>query len=56
MSLGFNSFSVLHFWSIFVAAAGIKVWAEKSIATSLTIAALPYAVIYGLWAAKNAFF
>lgn len=52
----FNSLSVLHFWSIFVAAAGIKVWTEKSIATSLTIAALPYAVIYGLWAAKNAFF
>ncbi|WMW81284.1 YIP1 family protein [Undibacterium cyanobacteriorum] len=52
----FNSLSVLHFWSIFVAASGIKVWTEKSIATSLTIAALPYAVIYGLWAAKNAFF
>lgn len=52
----FNSLSVPHFWSIATATIGLKVWTGKSAASCFTIAVLPYAVIYGLWAAKNLFF
>lgn len=52
----FNSLSVPHFWSVALATIGLKVWTERSTASCFTVAVLPYAVIYGLWAVKNLVF
>ena len=42
------------FWSIVIATIGLKAWTGRSTGTCVTIAVLPYVIIYGLWAAKIA--
>ena len=42
-------------WSIALAVLGLKVWTGRSTAACVTVAVLPYALVYGLWAAKIAF-
>lgn len=51
-----GSIDLTMFWSIALAVLGLKAWTGRSTATCLTVALLPYAIIYGLWAAKVAFF
>jgi hypothetical protein len=41
-------------WSIVIATIGLKAWTGRSTGTCVTIAVLPYVIIYGLWAAKIA--
>jgi len=41
-------------WSIVLAVLGLKAWTGRSTATCVTVAVLPYVIIYGLWAAKIA--
>jgi hypothetical protein len=43
-------------WSIALAVIGLKAWTGRSTGTCVTVAVLPYVIIYGLWAAKTAFF
>jgi hypothetical protein len=43
------------FWSIVLAVIGLKAWTGRSTGTCVTVAILPYLIIYGLWAAKIAF-
>jgi hypothetical protein len=50
-----TSVDLAAFWTIALATIGMKAWTGRSTGTCLTIAALPYVVIYGLWAAKIAF-
>jgi hypothetical protein len=50
-----TSIDLAAFWTIALAAIGLKAWTGRPAGTCLTIAALPYVVIYGLWAAKIAF-
>jgi hypothetical protein len=42
-------------WAVALAVIGLKAWTGRSTGTCVTVAVLPYAVIYGLWAAKIAF-
>jgi hypothetical protein len=51
-----GSIDLTMFWSIVLAVLGLKTWTGRSTATCVTVALLPYAIIYGLWAAKIAFF
>jgi hypothetical protein len=51
-----GSIDLTMFWSIALAVLGLKVWTGRSTATCVTVALLPYAIVYGLWAAKIAFF
>lgn len=51
-----GSIDLTMFWSIALAVLGLKVWTGRSTATCLTIAVLPYVIVYGLWSAKIAFF
>jgi hypothetical protein len=51
-----GSIDLTMFWSIVLAVLGLKAWTGRSTATCVTVALLPYAIIYGLWAAKIAFF
>jgi hypothetical protein len=50
-----GSIDLTMFWSIALAVLGLKVWTGRSTATCLTIAVLPYLIVYGLWSAKIAF-
>ncbi|MGZ5199062.1 MAG: YIP1 family protein [Telluria sp.] len=50
-----NSLDLATFWTIALATIGLKAWTGKATGTCVTIAALPYVVVYGLWAAKIAF-
>lgn len=43
------------FWSMALSTIGLKAWAGRSTATCMTVAVLPYVIIYALWAAKIAF-
>ena len=43
-------------WSIALAVIGLKAWTGRSTGTCVTVAVLPYVLIYGIWAAKIAFF
>jgi hypothetical protein len=43
-------------WSIVLAVIGLKAWTGRSTGTCVTVALLPYVIVYGLWAAKIAFF
>jgi hypothetical protein len=43
------------FWSIFLAVVGLKAWTGRSTGTCVTVAVLPYVIIFALWAAKIAF-
>lgn len=42
-------------WAIALAVIGLKSWTGRSTGTCVTVAVLPYAVVYGIWAAKIAF-
>lgn len=42
-------------WSIALAVIGLKAWTGRSTGTCVTVAVLPYVLIYGIWAAKIAF-
>ncbi|MGB9109211.1 MAG: YIP1 family protein [Telluria sp.] len=49
-----GSIDLTMFWSIALAVIGLKAWTGRSTATCVTVALLPYAIVYGLWAAKIA--
>ena len=42
-------------WAVALAVIGLKAWTRRSTGTCVTVAVLPYAVVYGIWAAKIAF-
>jgi hypothetical protein len=42
-------------WSIALAVLGLKAWTGRSTAACVTVAVLPYVLVYGIWAAKIAF-
>ncbi|WP_322404214.1 YIP1 family protein [Massilia luteola] len=42
-------------WSIALAVIGLKAWTGRSTGACVTVAVLPYALVYGIWAAKIAF-
>jgi hypothetical protein len=44
------------FWSAGLAALGLKAWTGRTMGTCAFVAALPYVIVYGLWAAKIAVF
>lgn len=46
-----NSLSLLSFWTIFLAAIGFGRWTGASTVKSWVIAALPWVLIFGIWAA-----
>lgn len=50
-----GSIDLTTFWSLALATIGLKAWTGRPGGTCLTVALLPYVVIYGLWAAKIAF-
>jgi len=50
-----NGVDLTSLWCIFLAVIGLKAWTGRSTGTCVTIALLPYVIIYGLWAAKIAF-
>jgi hypothetical protein len=43
-------------WTIALAAIGLKAWTGRPMSTCVTVAVLPYLLVYGLWAAKIAIF
>jgi hypothetical protein len=50
-----GSLDLSMFWSIVLAVIGLKAWTGRSTGTCVTVALLPYVIVYGLWAAKIAF-
>lgn len=46
-----NSVNLVMFWSIFLAGLGISRWTGSSLVKGLLIAALPFLLIFGIWAA-----
>jgi hypothetical protein len=42
--------SLIHFWTIFLASIGFARWTDSSMAKSVTVAALPWVLIFGVWA------
>jgi hypothetical protein len=50
-----NGIDLTSLWSIALAAIGFKAWTGRSTAACVTVAVLPYAIIYGIWAAKIVF-
>jgi hypothetical protein len=42
-------------WCIALAVIGLKAWTGRSTGTCVTVAVLPYVLVYGIWAAKIAF-
>jgi hypothetical protein len=50
-----GSLDLSSFWSIVLAVIGLKAWTGRPTGTCVTVALLPYVIIYGLWAAKIAF-
>jgi len=51
-----NSFDLTSLWTMALAAIGLKAWTGRSTAACTFVAVLPYVLIYGIWAAKIAFF
>ncbi|MGM9516971.1 YIP1 family protein [Roseateles sp. DB2] len=45
-----NSLSVLHPWSWWLSAVGVKTWSGRSWAFSLTFTLAPWLLVYGVWA------
>ena len=43
-------------WTIVLAVLGLKAWTGRPTATCVTVAVLPYLIIFGLWAVKIAVF
>jgi len=50
-----NGVDLTSLWCIFLAVIGLKAWTGRSTGTCVTVALLPYVILYGLWAAKIAF-
>jgi len=50
-----NGIDLTSLWCIFLAVIGLRAWTGRSTGTCVTVALLPYVIIYGLWAAKIAF-
>lgn len=50
-----NGIDLTSLWCIFLAVIGLKAWTGRSTGTCVTVALLPYVILYGLWAAKIAF-
>jgi len=50
-----GSMDLTMFWSVVLAVLGLKAWTGRSTGTCVTVAVLPYLIVYGLWAAKIAF-
>jgi hypothetical protein len=50
-----NALDLTSLWSIALAAIGLKVWTGRGTGTCVTVAVLPYLLVYGIWAAKIAF-
>ncbi len=44
-----NGITPFLFWTIGLAALGLKLWTNRSFGKSLLIAAAPYVVLYGIW-------
>jgi hypothetical protein len=44
------------FWTIALAAIGLKAWTGRPMGTCAAVAILPYLLVYGLWAAKIVIF
>jgi hypothetical protein len=51
-----NSLDLTTAWSLALTVIGLKAWTGRSTGTCVTVALLPYVVVYGLWAAKIVFF
>jgi hypothetical protein len=49
-----SSVDLVSVWCIVLATIGLKTWTGRSTATCVTVALLPYLIVYGLWAAKIA--
>ena len=49
-----GSLDLSSFWSIVLAVIGLKAWTGRPTGTCVTVALLPYVIVYGLWAAKIA--
>jgi len=49
-----NSVNLLSFWTIFLAAIGFERWTGASTVKSWVVAALPWVLIFGIWAGLNA--
>ena len=47
----FNTLHLTYFWTIFVSFVGLRTWTDRSTRTCAIIAALPYVIIFGGWAA-----
>lgn len=47
-----NSLSVTTFWTMFLTFIGFRVWTGRRVFTCTVVSVVPYAVIYGVWAAK----
>lgn len=45
-----NSLSVLHPWSWWLSAVGVKTWSGRGWAFSLAFALIPWLLVYGVWA------
>lgn len=50
-----STLDLAQFWSIALAAIGLKVWTGRPTGVCITVALLPTVVIFGVWAAKLAF-
>ncbi|WP_307116563.1 YIP1 family protein [Sphingomonas kyeonggiensis] len=46
-----NAVSLMLLWTLFLTAVGLHVWTRMTVAKSSFIAALPYLLIFGTWAA-----
>ena len=46
-----NSIDLTVPWSLALAAIGLKAWTGRSMGTCILVAALPYVLVYGIWAA-----
>jgi hypothetical protein len=49
-----SSVDLVSLWCIVLATIGLKTWTGRPTATCVTVALLPYLIVYGLWAAKIA--
>lgn len=45
----FGAITPFLFWSVWLVAMGLKLWTDRTMGKSLFIAALPYALVYGIW-------
>ena len=46
----FNSINLLQFVSLYLAALGVKLWSGRSWLFGIVFTALPYVILYGIWA------